>query len=108
MRNEIDFWNSGNSMCMFSHLLIIMKSSKDVSFLPVGRVVTSGGMKAVREYYEKLGQNFVDGAEGDICFGSDLTLGYSGPLAFQINQNIKLLFRECHVLLPFYASFLLP
>ena len=35
-------------------------TSKNYSFLPVGRVVTSGGMKAVREYYEKLGQTFVD------------------------------------------------
>lgn len=35
-------------------------TSKEYSFLPVGRVVTSGGMKAVREYYEKLGQTFVD------------------------------------------------
>ena len=35
-------------------------TSKEYSFLPLGRVVTSGGMKAVREYYEKLGQNFVD------------------------------------------------
>ena len=35
-------------------------TSKDYSFLPVGRIVTSGGMKAVREYYEKLGKNFVE------------------------------------------------
>ena len=35
-------------------------TSKEYSFLPVGRVVTSGGMKAVREYYEKIGQTFVD------------------------------------------------
>ena len=35
-------------------------TSKEYSFLPVGRVVTAGGMKAVREYYEKLGQTFVD------------------------------------------------
>ena len=35
-------------------------TSKYYSFLPVGRVVTSGGMKAVREYYENLGQSFVD------------------------------------------------
>ena len=35
-------------------------TSKEYSFLPVGRVVTSGGMKAVKEYYEKLGQTFVD------------------------------------------------
>jgi len=35
-------------------------TSKEYSYLPVGRVVTSGGMKSVREYYEKLGQTFVD------------------------------------------------
>lgn len=35
-------------------------TSKKYSFLPVGRVVTSGGMKAVREYYEKLGKNFAE------------------------------------------------
>ena len=30
-------------------------TSKDYSFLPVGRVVTAGGMKAVSEYYQMLG-----------------------------------------------------
>lgn len=35
-------------------------TSKKYSFLPIGRVVTSGGMKAVREYYEKLGKNFAE------------------------------------------------
>ena len=35
-------------------------TSKDYSFLPVGRIVTSGGMTAVREYYEKLGNEFVE------------------------------------------------
>lgn len=34
-------------------------TSKDVSFIPVGRIVTKGGMKAVREYYEKLGPEYV-------------------------------------------------
>ncbi len=34
-------------------------TSKEYSFLPVGRIVTTGGMKAVREYYEKLGKEFV-------------------------------------------------
>jgi len=43
-------------LCCFCELF----TSKEYSFLPVGRVVTSGGMNAVREYYEKLGQNFVD------------------------------------------------
>lgn len=35
-------------------------TSKEYSFLPVGRMVTAGGMEAVREYYQKLGQDFVD------------------------------------------------
>ena len=35
-------------------------TSKDYSFLPVGRIVTSGGMDAVREYYETLGTNFAE------------------------------------------------
>lgn len=34
-------------------------TSKDYSFLPVGRVVSSGGMKAVREYAQSLGEAFV-------------------------------------------------
>lgn len=34
-------------------------TSKDISFVPVGRIVTKGGMKAVREYYETLGPEFV-------------------------------------------------
>ena len=35
-------------------------TSKEYSFLPVGRIITSGGMTAVREYYEKLGDEFVE------------------------------------------------
>ena len=33
-------------------------TSKDVSFVPVGRIVRTGGMTAVREYYKKLGAEF--------------------------------------------------
>lgn len=33
-------------------------TSKDVSFVPVGRIVRSGGMKAVRDYYKNLGAEF--------------------------------------------------
>lgn len=35
-------------------------TSKDYSFLPVGRIVTSGGMDAVRKYYKTLGANFAE------------------------------------------------
>ena len=34
-------------------------TSKEYAFLPVGRIVTTGGMSAVRSYYEKLGPSFV-------------------------------------------------
>ena len=35
-------------------------TDKEHSFLPVGRIVSSGGMEAVRAYYEKLGSAFVE------------------------------------------------
>lgn len=33
-------------------------TSKDVSFVPAGRIVRSGGMQAVKEYYKELGPEF--------------------------------------------------
>lgn len=35
-------------------------TGKDRSFLPVGRIVTKGGMPSVREFYEKLGPEYVE------------------------------------------------
>lgn len=35
-------------------------TSKEYSFMPVGRMVTSGGMDGVRRYYEELGEEFVN------------------------------------------------
>lgn len=35
-------------------------TSKELSFVPVGRIITSGGMKAVRAYYENLGEEYVN------------------------------------------------
>lgn len=35
-------------------------TSKDYSFMPIGRLVTSGGMSAVRDYYEHLGKEYVN------------------------------------------------
>lgn len=43
-------------------------TSKERAFLPVGRVVTSGGMKAVRAYYETLGASFVDALDDMLVF----------------------------------------
>ena len=35
-------------------------TSKDLSYIPVGRLIRSGGMRAVRRYYETLGEDFVN------------------------------------------------
>ena len=43
-----------NTLCSTCELF----TSKDVSFVPVGRIVRSGGMQAVRAYYKKLGGKF--------------------------------------------------
>ena len=60
-------------------------TSKDISFVPVGQVVKSGGMQAVLDYYGTLGQNFRD-ALGDmivfdaIILNTDRHLGNFGFL----------------------------
>ena len=43
-----------NTLCSTCKLF----TSKDVSYIPVGRIVRSGGMQAVREYYKQLGAEF--------------------------------------------------
>ena len=43
-------------------------TDKENAFLPVGRLVTSGGMKAVRGYYEELGQEFVEALNDMLVF----------------------------------------
>lgn len=43
-------------------------TSKDVSFVPIGRIVKSGGMKAVREYYASLGDEFIQALNEMIVF----------------------------------------
>ena len=43
-------------------------TSKDVSYVPTGRIVRSGGMKAVRAYYETLGEEFVSALDDMIVF----------------------------------------
>lgn len=35
-------------------------TDKDTAYVPVGRIITKGGMKAVQKYYEQLGPEFED------------------------------------------------
>ena len=41
---------------------------KDIAFVPIGRIVKTGGMKAVREYYKKLGPEFINALNDMIVF----------------------------------------
>jgi len=43
-------------------------TNKELAFVPIGRIVKTGGMKAVRAYYEKLGQEYVDALNDMIIF----------------------------------------
>ena len=43
-------------------------TSKDIAFVPIGRIVKIGGMGAVREYYENLGTEYVDDLNDMIVF----------------------------------------
>lgn len=43
-------------------------TSKEYSYLAVGQLVPKGGMKAVRAYYETLGQPFVDALDDMLVF----------------------------------------
>ena len=40
----------------------------ETAYIPVGRLVTTGGLKAVREFYEKLGEEFVRSLNEMIVF----------------------------------------
>ena len=43
-------------------------TGKDVSYVPAGRIIRTGGMKAVRAYYEMLGDEFVRSLNEMIVF----------------------------------------
>ena len=43
-------------------------TSKDYSYIPIGELVTEGGMRAVRSYYEKLGEKFTDALDDMVVF----------------------------------------
>lgn len=53
-----------NTLCSTCALF----TSKELSYVPVGRIVRSGGMKAVREYYQQLGDKFIEALEDMIIF----------------------------------------
>lgn len=59
---KISKWKS--NLCSVCELF----TSKDISYIPIGRLVTTGGMKAVREFYESLGDEFVSSLNEMLAF----------------------------------------
>lgn len=43
-------------------------TGEDISYMPVGRLVTGGGLEAVRAYYEELGNRYVDALDDMLVF----------------------------------------
>lgn len=62
---------------------------KDVSFVPVGRIVRNGGMKAVRGYYEALGEHFVQALNDMILFDAVIfnTDRHYGNFGFLVDSH---------------------
>ena len=52
------------SLCSVCELF----TSKELAYVPVGRMIRSGGIKAVRQYYESLGPDFVRSLDEMIVF----------------------------------------
>jgi hypothetical protein len=69
-------------------------TSKELSYMPVGRIVTKGGMDAVREYMQKQGDEFVKALNDMIVFDAiicnvDRHFGNFGFLVDTKNNKIK-------------------
>ena len=64
-------------------------TSKDNAFLPVGRIVRQGGMKAVREYYDSLGDRFTEALNEMLIFDALIcnTDRHFGNFGFMIDSR---------------------
>ncbi len=64
-------------------------TDKEYSFMPIGRIVTSGGMKAVRAYYEALGEDYVSALNDMLVLDAVIcnTDRHFGNFGFLINNK---------------------
>ena len=64
-------------------------TSKDYSYLPIGRMVTAGGMEAVREYYQRLGKEYIDALNAMLVFDAVIfnTDRHFGNFGFMVNNK---------------------
>jgi len=61
----------------------------DYAYMPVGRIIRSGGMKAVRNYYESLGEQFVSALDNMILLDAVIcnTDRHFGNFGFLIDNH---------------------
>lgn len=64
-------------------------TDKDHSYIPVGRIVTAGGMKAIREYYEQLGEEYKAALDDMIVFDAVIlnTDRHFGNFGFMVDSS---------------------
>lgn len=64
-------------------------TSKEYAFVPVGRIVTSGGMKAVSTYYEMLGEKYVKALHDMLVLDALIcnTDRHFGNFGFMVNNE---------------------
>lgn len=64
-------------------------TSKDYSYLPIGRMVMAGGMEAVREYYGQLGGEYVEALNAMLVFDAVVfnTDRHFGNFGFMVNNK---------------------
>lgn len=64
-------------------------TDKDTAYVPVGRIVTKGGMKAVQKYYEQLGPEFEEALQDMILFDAVIcnTDRHFGNFGFLVDSS---------------------
>lgn len=64
-------------------------TNKAYSYLPIGRMVTAGGMEAVREYYEQLGGEYVEALNAMLVFDAVIfnTDRHFGNFGFMVDNK---------------------
>lgn len=72
-------------LCSYCELF----TSKDYSFVPVGKIVKTGGMTAVREFYENLGKEYVKALDDMIVLDALIcnTDRHYGNFGFLVNNK---------------------
>ena len=92
IKYDLKKWEKvGKSPCSACKLF----TSKNISYIPVGRLVTSGGMTKIREYYKKLGKKFEDALDEMIVFDAIIcnTDRHYGNFGFLIDNKTNKIFK---------------